>query len=61
MAECTASLPRARGSTPGADQSSFMASGHTVRRARLRESITAVVCPDGPSGRDSSGAGGGCK
>eukprot|EP00969_Alexandrium_andersonii_P063895 2814561-Alexandrium_andersonii.AAC.1 len=61
MAACTASLPRARGSTPGDGQSSFMASGQTVRRTRPRENITAAVCPDGPSGRGSSGAGGGWK
>eukprot|EP00969_Alexandrium_andersonii_P144363 6383920-Alexandrium_andersonii.AAC.1 len=61
MAACAASLPRARGSTPGDGQSSFMASGQTARRTRPRESSTAAVCLNGPSGRDSPGAGGGWK
>eukprot|EP00969_Alexandrium_andersonii_P342930 15159014-Alexandrium_andersonii.AAC.1 len=38
-----------------------MASGQIASRARPVESSTAAVCPDGPSGRDSSGAGGGWK
>eukprot|EP00969_Alexandrium_andersonii_P119684 5291810-Alexandrium_andersonii.AAC.1 len=38
-----------------------MASGQIVKRTRPMESSAAAVCPDGPPGRDSSGAGGGWK
>eukprot|EP00969_Alexandrium_andersonii_P318584 14072730-Alexandrium_andersonii.AAC.1 len=38
-----------------------MASGQMVRRARPIARSATAVCPDGPSGRDSSGAGEGWK
>eukprot|EP00969_Alexandrium_andersonii_P289868 12812668-Alexandrium_andersonii.AAC.1 len=38
-----------------------MASGQTVSRARPTASWAAAVCPEGPSARGSSGAGGGWK
>eukprot|EP00969_Alexandrium_andersonii_P315605 13944091-Alexandrium_andersonii.AAC.1 len=47
VAAWTASRPSARGSTPGDGQSSFMASGHPVSRARPTASWTAAVCPEG--------------